>query len=209
MIDLSKAFIGLIFIFLPGIVAILVSERLTEHPERKGYELFVLALVLGCVAHLAYSALAYLSLALPASLRLEEDRWIELMLDDRRVQIQSRVVAGTAVIGVALGFFVVYAANHSWLHRLAHRLRVSRRFADRDVWGYLMNSGTVGWLVVRDHAKNLMYQGYLTAFSTTEDPRELILADVSVYENSSGVKLYDAASVYLSLDKADIAVELQ
>lgn len=124
--ELSKFSIGLIFIFLPGILALLVSERLTEHPERKNYELF-------------------------------DDRWIELMLDDKQLTIQTRVVAVTAIIGVMLGLLLAYGANHSWLHRAAHRLRVSRKFADNDVWGYLMNSGKVGWIVFRDHSKNLIW----------------------------------------------------
>lgn len=206
--ELSKFSIGLIFIFLPGILALLVSERLTEHPQRKNYELFVYALVLGCIAHIAYGLLAALSYALPPTYRLDEDRWIELMLDDSQVSIQTRVVAITAIIGVLLGLLVAYGANHSWLHRVAHRLRVSRKFADNDVWGYLMNSGIVGWIVLRDHSKNLMYQGYVATFSTTEDPRELILRDASVFENSSGAKLYDVSSLYLSFEKKDVVVEI-
>jgi len=207
-VELSKFSIGLIFIFLPGVLALLVSERLTEHPERKNYELFVYALVLGCIAHIAYGMLAALSYALPPALRLDEDRWIELMLDDSQVTIQTRVVAITAIIGVLLGLLLAYGANHSWLHRLAHRLRVSRKFADNDVWGYLMNSGMVGWIVVRDHSKNLMYQGYVATFSATEDPRELILRDATVFENSTGTKLYDVSSLYLSFEKKDVVVEI-
>jgi peptidyl-tRNA hydrolase len=71
-----------------------------------------------------------------------------------------------------------------------------------------MNSGVIGWIVVRDHSKNVMYQGYLTTFSTTEDPRELILRDATVFENSSGAKLYDVSSLYLSLEKKNVVVEI-
>jgi len=139
--ELSKFSIGLIFIFLPGILALLVSERLTEHPARKNYELFVYALVLGCAAHIAYGALATLSHALPPPFRLDEDRWLELMLDDNEGTIQTRVVGITAIIGVVLGLSLAYAANHSWLHRIAHRLRVSRKFADNDVRSDVLDDG--------------------------------------------------------------------
>lgn len=206
--ELSKFSIGVIFIFLPGVLALLTSERLTEHPERKNYELFVYALVLGCIAHVVYGLAATISTYLPPSFHLDEDRWIELMVDDRTVSIQTRVVAVTAVLGVLLGLLLAFAANHSWLHRLAHLLRVSRKFADNDVWGFLMNSGTVGWIVVRNQSKNLMYQGYVATFSTTEDPRELILRDATVFENSSGKKLYDVRSLYLDFEKKDVAIEL-
>jgi hypothetical protein len=53
-----------------------------------------------------------------------------------------------------------------------------------------------------------MYQGYLTTFSTTEDPRELILRNATVFENSSGAKLYDVNSLYLSFEKKDVAIEI-
>lgn len=109
--ELSKFSVGLIFIFLPGILALLVSERLTEHPERKGYELFTYALVLGCIAHVVYGLLAATSQVLPLPLRLEEDRWIEMMLDDRAVAIQTKVVAATALIGLTSGFCLAYAAT--------------------------------------------------------------------------------------------------
>jgi len=69
--ELSRFTIAIIFIFFPGILALVISERLTTHPERKSYELFAYALVLGCVAHLLYE-LVY-SLAV---------RWIALP-DDR------------------------------------------------------------------------------------------------------------------------------
>ena len=206
--ELSKFSVGLIFIFLPGILALLVSERLTEHLERKGYELFVYALVLGCSAHVVYSVGAYGIHFVAPAFSVDDDRWIQLMLDDTSVTIQTRVVAITAVIGLLLGFIVAYAANHSWLHRLAHKIGVSRKFADNDVWGFLLNSGSVGWVVVRDHSKNLMYQGFVATFSTTEDPRELILRDVTVFENSSGAKMYDAQTIYLSFDKKDVALEI-
>jgi hypothetical protein len=206
--DLSKFSVGLIFIFLPGMLALVVSERLTEHPERKGYELFVYALVLGCIAHLIYSAFAHGVHALAPAADIDEDRWIQLMLDDKAVTIQTRVVGVTAVIGVLLGFLVAYSANHSLLHRAAQLLRVSRKFADNDVWGFLLNSGNVGWVVIRDHSRNLMYQGFVTTFSTTEDPRELILRDATVFENASGAKLYDVKTIYLAFDKKDVTVEI-
>ena len=127
---------------------------------------------------------------------------------DEKVSIQTSVVAVTAVIGILIGFAVAYAANHSWLHRAARRFGVSRKFADNDVWGFLMNSGSAGWIVVRQHSKNLMYQGYLATFSTTEDPREVLLKDATVYENTTGKKLYDVNSLYLAFDKEDVALEI-
>lgn len=132
--ELSKFTVGLIFIFLPGILALLVSERLTEHPERKGYELFTYALVLGCIAHVAYALMVQISHGLPLGFHLDEDRWIELMLEDETITIQTNVVATTAAIGVLLGLFLAYAANHSWLHRIAHDATVFENRSGRKLY---------------------------------------------------------------------------
>jgi hypothetical protein len=80
------------------------------------------------------------------------------MLDDT-VTIQRQVVAITAVIGGLLGLLLAYMANHSWLHRFANKLDISKKFAEVDVWTHLMTYQGPQWVVIRDHSKNLMYQG--------------------------------------------------
>jgi hypothetical protein len=211
--ELSKFTIGLIFIFLPGILALIISERLTEHRERKGYELLAYALVLGCIAHVIYDLVRYLLIYIQNFFHYilifqpEQDRWIALMLDDH-ITIQGQVVGITAVIGVLLGLLVAYAANYSWLHRFASKINASKKFSDIDVWTNLMNSQVTRWIVLRDHSKNLMYQGYVQAFSVAEETRELVLTDATVFVNNSAEKMYDVPVLYLSFDKKDVALEI-
>jgi Family of unknown function (DUF6338) len=204
--QLSKFTIGLIFIFLPGILALIISERLTEHRERHGYELLAYALVLGCIAHVVYGLLQP-ALDLILRIHLEEDRWIDLMLDTD-VAIQRQVVAYTAIIGAILGLLLAYITNRSWLHRFAAKLKISQKFAEVDVWTHLLTYQGPQWVVVRDHSKNLMYQGYVQAFSATEDTRELFLTNASVFANNTGKKEYDVAVLYLSFDKKDVTLEI-
>ncbi|SRR6266496_2242131 len=202
--ELSRFTIGIIFIFFPGILALVISERLTTHPERKGYELLAYALLLGCVAHLLYE-LAY-SLAV-RWIALPDDRWLELLTSED-VSIQGPVVFYTAFVGALLGFLVALAVNRSWLHRVARLLKVTRKFADPDVWAYLMNSDQISWVVVRNQEHNLMYQGNVVSFSTDEDPRELVLNNVTVFQNDTAAKLYDVELMYLSFDKKSVTLEV-
>ncbi|HET9113761.1 MAG TPA: hypothetical protein VFN66_07810, partial [Burkholderiales bacterium] len=51
---MDKITISVIFIFLPGILALMISEKLTSHPKREGYELIAFTFVLGCLSHLLY-----------------------------------------------------------------------------------------------------------------------------------------------------------
>lgn len=203
--ELSKITIGIIFIFLPGILALMVSERLTDHRERKGYELAAYTLVLGCLSHLLYFIILW-SLG-KFCITLPKDMWLDLMTSDH-VEIQPEVVLFTAILGVLLGFVLCYATTHGWLHRFARRIGATKKFKDLDVWSFLMNSKEMGWVVVRDQAKNLMYQGLVKSFSTEEDPRELVLSPAFVYQNDTGLKLYDAEVIYLALEKKNVTLEI-
>ena len=197
----SQLTVTVIFIFLPGILALIISERLTTHPERKGYELFAYAFVVGCAAHLIYSLIS-------KSLGLPDDHWLDLVTSDQS-KVQGAVALHTALIGAILGLMVAFCANHSFLHRFARIFRITRKFADFDVWSYLMNSDQVYWIVVRNQTTDLMYQGKVITFSTNEDPRELVLSDVTVFQNSTAAKLYDTPLIYLSFDKKNAILEVQ
>ncbi len=53
-----------------------------------------------------------------------------------------------------------------------------------------------------------MYQGSVASFSTDEDPRELVLTNVTVYQNDTAAKLYDVDLMYLSFDKKSANLEV-
>ncbi|MHB1530425.1 MAG: hypothetical protein ACYCXT_13595 [Acidiferrobacteraceae bacterium] len=206
--ELSKITIGAIFIFLPGILVLMVSERLTEHRKREGYEIAALTFVFGCLSHLLYYLLRY---SIIRFANLPNDPWLSQITAENVTLPPTFVLIATSLLGVIVGFVVSYAANHSWLHRFAGLIGASRKFSDPDVWALLMNSKVMEvlqWVVVRDQKNNLMYQGRVTAFSTDEDPRELILEDVTVFDNITAEKMYDVKLVYLALQKKNARVEV-
>ena len=45
-------------------------------------------------------------------------------------------------------------------------------------------------------------------FSTQEDPRELVLKRVTVFQNDTATKLYDVDLMYLSFDKKSATLEI-
>jgi hypothetical protein len=206
--ELSKLTIGLVFIFLPGILALMISEKLTDHPERKGYELAAYTFVLGCLSHLTYFIIQWV---INKFITLPDDHWLDQIVSTNITIPPMPVLIITSCLGVIWGLLLSNATNHSWLHKIAAFINVSKKFGDLDVWCFLMNSKELDqykWIVVRDHAKNLMYQGKVRAFSAGEDPRELIIIDATVYENDSGLKMYDVKLIYLSLEKKNISLEL-
>jgi hypothetical protein len=65
----------------------------------------------------------------------------------------------------------------------------------------------VEWITVRDHKRNLVYDGRVRFFSEDEKPAELYLQDIKVYDNASGEYLYDVAGMYISLERTDLTIE--
>ncbi len=72
-----------------------------------------------------------------------------------------------------------------------------------------MNSPDTEWVTIRDISNNLMYDGWVQAFSDNSKEAELLLGDVAVYKNDTGEHLYDIDSQYLSLDRNNISIEIR
>lgn len=72
-----------------------------------------------------------------------------------------------------------------------------------------MNSADTKWITVRDSENNIMYDGFVRAFSDNSKETELLLEDVSVYKNDSGEHLYDTNVLYLSLNRGKISIEIR
>lgn len=99
-------------------------------------------------------------------------------------------------------------ANRKLLYRLIARPLGTQRYGDEDVWTFRMNSRDLEWVVLRDHRFGLAYKGWIQLYSDSGMSRELLLNDVEVFDNASGVRLYDAPRLYVSRDQHEISVEI-
>lgn len=205
--DISQFTIQLIFIFTPGFISIIISDRLTTHRERKPYEFLVYAFIAGCASHIVYFIVYTVLQRLGCQAALPYDSWLDDVLT-RQNKVQGVVLLINSIIGGLIGLFVAYGSNHSLLHRFSRCLNITKKFSDLDVWGYLMNSGATMWVVIRRPEQNIMYQGYIAAFSDEEDQRELLLSDVTIYDNDSGDQIYTVATCYLSFKKDEVSIEI-
>jgi len=192
--DVTDFGLRLILLFLPGIICASLVDALTTHPQRTQFQFTLRALILGVAS---YGVLALFRPGIS----------FFVALSDQKV-VPSLVEAGCAS-AVALGMAVAltYIANYKIHFRVAHLVRLTRRFGDQDVWSYLFNSLDVEWVTIRDHKRNLVYDGRVRFFSEADKPAELYLQDVKVYDNASGEYLYDVAGMYVSLERTDLTIE--
>jgi hypothetical protein len=202
--NLSELTIRLLVLFLPGILSVIVVDALTIHSARSTFRFVLHSYLFGVIAYAVYWGLAQISMLLfgwPNAVAILR------ALANQNAEIELPEVAVTTALAVPVAFLYSYAANHSWLHRIAAFLRVSNRFGDHDVWGLAFNSPDLKWVAVRDIRNNLVIQGYAYAFSDTEKPRELLIQDAIVYKNDSGERLYSIPAIYISRPDGEWTIE--
>jgi len=193
--DVTEFGLRLILLFLPGIICASLVDALTTHPPRTQFRFTLRALILG-VASYGILALFLPNLSFFAA------------LSDLEV-VPSLVEAGYAsIVALGLAVLLTYIANYKIHYKIAHKLRLTMRFGDQDVWSYLFNTPDIEWITVRDHKRNLVYEGRVRFFSEDSKNAELYLQDAKVYDNASGEFLYDVAGMYVSLERTDMTIEL-
>lgn len=191
----------LIFLFLPGLIAFLVVEALTIHRIIPMVRVFLYSLVLACLCYLSYYPLTLIPyLNLPFSFG-------DSLMDGKN-NLDFFEISFVTLWSIPLALFISLAFNKHWLHRAALWLGVSRKFRDADVWSLVMNKQGSEWVVVRDLEQDLIYEGWVVAFSdSTDDFDEVLLTEAKVYRNSTGEKLYEVPGVYLSTRHGNKTVE--
>lgn len=109
----------------------------------------------------------------------------------------------SAVVGMA----AAAVAYRKLLYRWVARPLGIQRYGE-DVWTHLMSSKELGWVFLRDYRYGLVYKGWIQLYSDSGTNRELVLGDVEVFHNASGVGLYKVPRLYISRDQHEISVEI-
>jgi len=124
-------------------------------------------------------------------------------------EINFNEILLVSVIAVFIGYIATYLIRYKILHKIAHLIKASSKFGDQDVWSYIMNSKSedLGWVVIRDIKNNLVYEGWISAFSDGSEKDEIFLKFVKVYQNSTGDFYYKVPALYLSTKKENLIFE--
>jgi hypothetical protein len=201
--DVTELSLRLALLFLPGIVAALLVEKLVPTRDWSTARLALYALVLGLISYFVYALLkaAYLC-HWPPSIDLFRSLTIATPLDLPEIIL-------TTVISPAVGIFVSLSLNSHWINRFGEAIRVSDKFGALDVWARTFNFPETTWVVVRDFEENLAYDGWVEAFSDTYDANELFLRDVQVFQSNTSSFLYELDAVYLTRPKDKLTIEIR
>lgn len=92
--------------------------------------------------------------------------------------------------------------------QISSKIPVHKKYGDEDVWDFTFNSSDVEteYVHFRDFEHQLVYAGWVNAFSETNKLRELVLRDVIVY-NFDGEEFYRTPLLYLARAPENIHIE--
>ena len=204
--NISDLTLRLILLLTPGAIAALIVEKLTFHRNWSIFSFVLHSFLLGFGAYFFHQLLIYLWGLITRYDTKSLIFWDALF--NMSTKISLKEIALTCLLAVVVGYLVSAIINHKLLFRSGKLLRVSRKFGDEDLWAYFLNSPEVTWVWVRDHARKLIYEGWVQSFSVESSTRELLLREVKVFSNANGTFLYSVPAMYLSGKSTDLTLEL-
>lgn len=210
--EFSELALRVLLLFFPGLLCTWIVDALTVHRKWAPLDVLLRSFVFGISAYGLYWArcrgCSFTIFSHSFSIPVRQFAFAKALLDSKAV-ISFSEIAIVSFIATAFALAFAGFATHKVGHRVARMLGCTRKSGELDVWGWAMNSREIQYATVRDHEKDLVYDGWIKSFSDDGVDHELLLNDVSVYRNSDGRPLYSVGAIYLCLDKHNFSIEFR
>lgn len=209
--QLSELTLRLLLIFFPGIIANIIIVNLTNHRNRDFKFFLLYSYIMGLLSYLVLYVVVFLNNKIVIIRGLTPSWKVSFfnVLTDGKSTITFSEVFWATIVSILLGFVVTKLINDKFLHKFAKKYNISRVFGEPDVWGYIFESPDVEWALIRDIPNDLMYEGWVEAFSDTYENNELFLREVMVYRNSTSEFLYKLDGLYVTRKKDELLIEFR
>lgn len=208
----------ILFLLIPGIIAFFVVKAVGPKRPRTDFEsglqiflygIFAYALA-GVIEGLYAWAVSHPRHAFWATLG---ERSLELATLNPKSGLGAGQILLATLVAMGIGLLIAFLQTRSVPHRVLQKLGISKRTGEIDMWGFTFNSPNLdSWVTVR-HPNGKVYQGWVRGYSDGDSHRELLLADVKVYQvsaaNSDVAEVDSIPTLYLGLDPRNCVVEFQ
>lgn len=210
--DISALTIKLIILLVPGILAAKIYQRLTvRHKERSDFMFVLIAIMFGVFSYSLLQLIEVLLICFSNVLSPSCKREVKVLeaFDDisDSTKIPWLEVLLGSLLSILIAFFSVKVDHYKWLNWIAVKLRISNKYGDENLYSRWLNDKDIDWVYVRDYKNDLLYWGCVCSFSETEEFKELVLKEVSVFSNAEAKKMYKVDQIYLCLPKDEVKIE--
>lgn len=190
----------------PGILCYFLTSKLIGKIGKNSLEEFLSIFLFSILSYLIASTLIFVTNIFFEN-KITNDILTNIFSTNPSIKVEHILLA--TFVSILISILNSYIYNHNLFNKFARWIHASNRYGDEDVWQYLHTwyKREKDWTIVRDLKNDIMYLGYITAYSETEKDRELIIKDVSVYKNSTGEYILNSSDIYLSIEKNNITIE--
>lgn len=207
---MNQLVVTLAIILLPGIVAAVISDKITVHSKWTPFKFILYAFVLGVFS---YTLLQIVYFALDIIGKSEETpiSWTYLQVWSNAVADKPRIPGWEVVF--AVGFSIpaalvaAFLVNYKVFNKIAQKIGVSSKYGDENLYSYYLNAKEVDWVYIRDIPNNLTYQGRVVSYSENDDIQELVLSEVTIFRYEDSSELYSVPTIYLCKPMGSFIVE--
>ena len=201
---LSEFALKLFFLFLPGIISLLIIDTLTVHRKWEKFTFSLYSFVLGLLNYLLWYPIS--------CIEYFNERNYNFLLGISKssdINIEGIIVV-TAFVSIPLGLLLTWIINSKLIFKIARKIKISEKIDDLDIWDYVFTTvKDTEWILIRDYENDRVYEGWVKAFSQTSEKNvnEVFMIDVQVYVNSTAEPLYTTPGMYFSCRRENVIVE--
>lgn len=205
--DLSEFAFRITLIFVPGLIAFTIIDKLTVHKENKTLDVLLGSLTLGFICYFLYYPINLVLKIVPLLSNYINPFSFIASLSDSKSALNFQEILIVTILSIPIGLAFAAFSNHRVLYRVANQLKISKKQDDISVWNNTFCRDSPQWVIVRDTKNNIMYQGWAEFFSEGSTQYELLLRDVKVYKNSDQTELYTMSAVYFLIKDNSLILE--
>lgn len=206
---LSEFAFRMLLIFIPGLISYILTRELTVKTDKdfKPFNTLIFSLILGFFNYVIfYLIIQFINLFLDNDIQV----YFFKSLINQKVALHFEEIIYVSIISIAISFLLIYTINNRWLFRLGNKISISDISSQLTVWNDIMNyKKKYEWLIIRDKENNIMYEGFIDSYSDDYEKNEVFLTNVKVYQEDTGVELYEVDGIYLCTNKEKLVFELK
>lgn len=207
--EITEFTLRIIIIGIPGIITYFLLSKLIGKVGKNTIEIVLLIFLFSV---LSYSLYSFFDSIIHLIINKPYKNDIINKLFNQNDNIKYNDILWASVTAITLSYIVSYFHRFSIINKIGQKIGATNKYGDEDVWHYFHNAPDSqkndGWYFIRDHKLNLFYYGYVTVWSESEKIRELVITDVTVYNNVDAEKLYETDHLYICRNLDDISIEV-
>jgi hypothetical protein len=195
---------------MPGIIATIISDKLTNHSKWGSFKFSLYSLTLGVSCYAFLQFLVY-GFDIVNNVHVKPIVWTNLKIWNSAthvgVDIAAWEICVATILSLPIALFASWLINFKFFNKVAQFIGVSSKFGDENLYSYYLNAQEIDWVYVRDVANNLTYQGRVVSHAENENVQEIVLSEVSVYRYVDSELLYEVPTIYLSREVGKLIIE--